>query len=193
MESLKNNNHSSHNQVSNWTKNDNLLYSDITCCNAGLHYSMCLAWISCITSSSWTLRCTVHYLYWQVYSPPTNICTGQNTTIQQGITGWYYITTAAMQYSTMPVRPCSCRVYKQEEPQTPPPVFYLQPYWKLELEEPNLNRIWGTQCCENNKMMPRLPRSTSSDRRKGSMHLEQVNFSGTWVDPSPTYSLILYF
>ena len=120
MESLENNNHSSHNQVSNWTKNDNLLYSDITCCNAGLHYSMCLAWISCITSSSWTLRCTVHYLYWQVYSPPTNICTGQNTTTQQGITGWYYITTAAMQYSTMPVRPCSCRVYKQEEPQTPP-------------------------------------------------------------------------
>ena len=54
MESLENNNHSSHNQVSNWTKNDNLLYSDITCCNADLHYSTCLVWISCITSSSWT-------------------------------------------------------------------------------------------------------------------------------------------
>ena len=32
--------------------------------------------------------------------------------------------------------------------------------------------------------MPRLPRSTSSDRRKGSRHLEQVNFSGTWVEPA---------
>ena len=49
------------------------------------------------------------------------------------------------------VRPCSCRVYKQDEPQTPPPVFHLQPYWKLELEESNLSRIRGTQCCENNK------------------------------------------
>ena len=77
------------------------------------------------------------------------------------------------------VRPCSCRVYKQDEPQTPPPVFYLQPYWKLELEEPNHNRFWGTQCCENNKMMPRLPRSTSSDRQKRSRHLEQVIFSVT--------------
>ena len=121
------------------------------------------------------IYCTVHYLYWQVYLPPwpTNVLSRillPSRALLHNRTGWT----------------CSWWVYKEEEPQTLPPVFYLQPYWKLELEEPNLNRIWGTQCCENNKMMPRLPRSTSSDRRKGSRHLEQLNFSGTWVEPTPS-------
>ena len=47
---------------------DNLLYSDIACCNADLHYSTCLVWISCITGSNWTytvlyITCTGKYTY----------------------------------------------------------------------------------------------------------------------------------